>query len=107
MSTYGPGESLVVSGEANYDNMHTGKLYITNSRLFFEYKTGLIRRRRIRVAETPLKDITNTFIERGPWDWNVLVIAAQSNRHKFLLRDKNPDRLMKRLAELIASLRRP
>jgi hypothetical protein len=103
MSTYGPGESLEISGEANYDNAHIGKLCITNRRLFFEYRTGLIRKRSIRVAETMLKDITGTFIERGPWDWNVLVIAAENHRHKFLLKDKNPDGLMKRLAELIAN----
>jgi hypothetical protein len=63
----------------------------------------LIRKKSIRVAETVLKDITNMFIERGPWNWNVLVIAAVNRRHKFPLRERDPDKLMKRLADVTAN----
>lgn len=103
MPTYGPGEVPLWSREANYDNRYSGTLYLTNRRLFFERKVGIIRKKKTLPAETELKDVTSASIEKGPWNWNVLVIATRDQRHKFLLREENPDVLMRQINELIAS----
>ena len=105
MPTYGPGEAPVWSGEANYDDKYSGTLYVTNRRLFFEHRVGVIRRRVIGAAEIPLKDITSTSIEKGPWNWIVLVVAASDQRHRFLFREEGPDVLIKRISELMADQR--
>lgn len=102
MPTYEPGEAPVWSGDVNYDNKYSGTLYVTNRRLFFEHRIGIIRRRGILAAETPLKDITSVSVEKGPWNWNVLVIAAGDQRHKFLFREESPDALIERINKLIA-----
>ena len=104
--TYQPNESLVWSGETNYDDKYQGALYITNKRLLFESKVGAIRKRDAPGAEMPLKDITSASIETGPWDWSVLVIVAHGQKHRFLVRAASPDALIKRIGELIAGQKR-
>jgi hypothetical protein len=49
-----------------------------------------------------LEDITNVSTEKGPWDWNVLVIAAKDRRHKFMFRGEHPEVLMGKISETIA-----
>lgn len=98
-----PGEAPVWVGEVNYDDRYSGTLYVTNMRLFFEHSEGLIRRRVSLDAEILLKDITNTSVEKGPWNWIVLVVAASGQKHRFLFRDKSPDVLVKRISQLMAN----
>lgn len=100
--TYQPDETPVWSGEMNYNDEFTGTFYITNRRLLFERMVGTIRKRKALAVEVPLKDITSTSIEKGPWDWTVLVIDANKQRHRFLFRIESPDALMKRISELMA-----
>jgi hypothetical protein len=102
MPTYGHGESPVWSGEVNYDDKYSGTLCITNRRLLFAHRVGIVRRREILAAEIPLGDITSTSVEMGPWNWIVLVIAARDQRHRFLFREKSPDQLIKRINDLAA-----
>jgi hypothetical protein len=101
MPTYGPGESPVWSGEVNYDD-HWGTLYVTNRRLFFERRVGVTKRRGVLAAETPLKDITSMSVEKGPWNWVVLVIAAGNQSNRFLFRAESPEALIRRINGLIA-----
>lgn len=103
MPTYVPGEAPVCVGEANYDDKYTGRLYLTNRRLCFEHRKGLIRKRVSLDVEILLKDITSTAVEKGPWNWIVLVVAAGNQKHRFLFRDESPDVLAKRIGELMAS----
>jgi hypothetical protein len=102
MPTYGPGETLVWSGVMRYDDKYSGMLYVTNRRLFFEYEKGILKKKGYVTAETPLEDITNAFIEKGPWDWNVLVIAARDRRHRFMFAGEHPEVLMAKISETIA-----
>jgi len=101
MSTHHPDEVPVWSGEMNYDEKYTGTLYLTKTRLFFERKVGIFSRKNNLVADIPLKVITSASIEKGPWDWTVLVIVAGGQKHRFLFRAKNPDELIKRVGELM------
>ena len=102
MPTYQPDEAPVWSGEMKYNDRFTGTLHITNRRLLFEHKVGTIRKRDALVAEIPLEDITNTTVEKGPWDWNVLAIVAGGQRHRFLFRAESPDVLIQRISDLMA-----
>lgn len=100
---YEQGEAPVWSGDADYNEKYSGKLYITNRRLFFEYRAGIFRKRGAVAAETQLKDITSMSVERGPWNWNVLVVAARDQRHRFIFREGSPDVLMRRINGLMAN----
>ena len=102
MPTYQPDEAPVWSGEMTYEDKYTGTLYITNRRLFFEHRAGVIRKRDVLAAEIPLKDISSATVEKGPWDWTVLVIVARGQKHRFLFRVESPDVLVKRISELMA-----
>lgn len=102
MPTYQPNEAPVWSGEASYDDKHSGTLYITNRRVLFEHTVGVIRKKNALAAEIPLKDVASTSIEKGPWNWTVLVIDASNRRHRFLFRLESPDELIKRISELLA-----
>jgi hypothetical protein len=103
MPTYDPGEALVWSGVMNYDDKYSGTLYVTNRRLFFEYERGIVKKKGYVAAETPLREITNVSIEKGPWNWNVLVIAAKDRRHRFMFRVEHPEVLMGKISEIIAA----
>jgi hypothetical protein len=102
MPTYAPGETLVWSGVMNYDEKYDGTLYLTNRRLFFEYQGGKLKKKGYVTAETPLKNITNASVERGPFDWNVLIIATKDRRHRFVFGGEHPEVLMGKLSEIIA-----
>ena len=102
MPTFQPGEAPLWSGEMNYEEKYTGTLYITNRRLIFEHKAGVISRRDVLAAEIPLRDVTSASVEKGPWDWTVLVIVAGGQKYRFLFRVESPDVLIKRISELIA-----
>jgi len=101
MPKYQPDEAPAWSSEANYDDEYTGTLYITNKRLLFERKVGFIRKRGAIATEVPLRNVTGASIEKGPWDWTVLVIVAGGQKHRFLFRARSPDDLIKRLGELL------
>ena len=103
MPTYDPGETLAWSGVMSYDEKYSGTLYVTNRRLFFEYGRGILKKKGYVTAETPLEDITNVSLEKGPWDWNVLVIASKDGRHKFMFRGEHPEVLMGKISEIIAA----
>ena len=103
MPAYQPDETVVWSGEMNDENNHAGVFYITNRRLFFERKVGVIRKRDVLATEISLKDMTSTSIEKGPWDWTALVIVAKGRRHRFLFRAESPEVLARRIGELTAS----
>jgi len=49
-----------------------------------------------------LEEITNVSIEKCPWNWNVLVIAAKDRRHKFMFEGEHPEVLMDKIREIIA-----
>jgi hypothetical protein len=102
MPAYLPGEAPVWAEEANYNDKYAGTLYVTNRRLLFEHKVGVIRKRIGLDAEISLEEITSTSVEKGPWNWIVLVVAATNQRHRFLFKNKNPDVLAKRISELMA-----
>jgi len=87
----------------SYGGKFTGTLYITNSRLLFEHKTGVIRRRYALAAEIPLKSITSVSVEKGPWDWTALILVADGQKHRFLFRAGSPEILIKRISELMTS----
>jgi|GEM_PF-4848889 len=86
----------------SYDDKYPGTLYVTNRRLFFEYERGMLKKKGYATAETPLEDITKVSIEKGPWNWNVLVIAAKDRRHKFVFEGEHPEALMDKIREIIA-----
>ena len=102
MPAYQPDETPVWAGEMDYEDKYPGTLYVTNRRLFFEHKVGAIRRRELLSAEIPLKDISSTSVEKGPWNWTVLVVVASGQRHRFLFAADSPDVLVKRISELMA-----
>jgi hypothetical protein len=99
--TYLADEVPVWSGEVDYEEKYTGTLYITNRRILFEHKLGRIRKRDILGVEVPLRDITSTSIERGPWAWTVLIIAANGQKHRFLFSTTSPESLVRRISELM------
>jgi len=101
--TYQSEEAPLWTGEMNYDEKFTGAFYLTNRRLLFEHKVGVIKKRDVLAAEIPLKDIRSASIEKGPWDWTVLVIATNDRRHRFLFRAESPEALAERIRELTAS----
>ena len=102
MPTYTPGETLVWSGVMNYDEKYDGTLYVTNRRLFFEYQRGMLKKKGYVTGETPLKDITNVSLEKGPFEWNVLVICSKDMRHKFMFRGEHPEVMMGKISDVIA-----
>jgi Bacterial PH domain len=105
MPSYAPGETLAWSGVMNYDEKYDGTLYVTNRRLFFEYQRGMLKKKENVTAETPLKDITKASLEKGPFDWNVLVIDAKGRRHKFMFSGGHPEVIMGKISEVLAGQR--
>ena len=103
MPAYGPGESPTWSGEANQDNKWRGTLYITNARLLFEHRTGVVRKKSVLTVEIPLADIAGMSVEIGPWNWIVLVIATKEQKHRFLIREVSPESLIRQIDELKAN----
>jgi hypothetical protein len=102
MPTYLKDEAPVWSGVMNYNDTYSGTLYITNRRLLFERRVGVIRRRNILAAEIQLSDITSTSIEKGPWNWTALIIVAGGQKHRFLFSVDSPAMLVTRLSELLS-----
>jgi len=98
---YFPDEASAWSSETNYDDKYKGTLYITNKRLLFERWVGAIRKKAVLAAEIPLSEITSVSVEKGPWDWTVLIIDVSEHKHRFLFRTKSPDELIKRISELM------
>jgi len=103
MPTYAPDESPVVSGTVDYNEKYSGTLYITSRRLFFEQRSGRIRRRDVLTVEIPWNEMTSVSIEKGPWNWSLLVIAVRDRRHKFVFRVGSPETLMERIKEFATS----
>ena len=101
MPTLGPGEVLVWSGMTDYNGGRSGILYVTNRRLFLEYKKGILRKRDCVLAETPMDEIASVSIEDGPWNWKVLVVATSDRRHRFMFRDQRPDVLAGKISEVM------
>ena len=103
MPTLGPGEVLVWSGMTDYNDGRSGTLYVTNRRLFLEYKKGILRKRDCVLAETPVDEIASVSIEDGPWNWKVLVVATSDERHRFMFRNERPDVLAGKISEVMAA----
>ena len=103
MPTFQPDEAPLWSGEMSYDDKYIGAFYITNRRLLFERKVGVIRKKDVLAAEIPLKDIRSAYVEKGPWDWTALVIATNDQRHRFLFRAGSPEGLAEQIRELTSS----
>lgn len=101
MPVHGPGEAVTWSGMMSYDDKYTGTLYITNKRLLFERETGKFRKKPYVEVETPLKDITNVSVEKGPWNWNVLVVAIRDKKHRFMFSGEHPEVLMDRISAML------
>jgi len=101
MPSYAPGETLAWSGVMNYEDKYDGTLYVTNRRLFFEYHKGVVKKKAYITAETPLRDITNASVEKGPFDWNVLVIDAKDRKHKFMFRGGHPEAIVGKIGEVL------
>lgn len=95
------GEEIAWSGVMSYDDRYPGKLYVTNRRLFFEQERGKFRKKAYITVETPLNDVTDVSVEKGPWNWNVLVIATKDKNHRFMFREEHPEVLMGRISEIL------
>lgn len=102
MPAYGPGESVTWSGVMTYDDKYAGTLYVTNERVLFEYKRGKLKKKAYVAFEAPLKDVTNVSVEKGPWNWNVLVIAIKDKKHRLMFGGERPEVIMDKISAVLS-----
>jgi hypothetical protein len=94
-------ETQVWRGSANYDDRYSGKLQVTSERLVFEYRSGRLFRRGTASIQIPLAEISSISIERGPWNWNVLIVVSGDRTHRFIIREGDPEAWVGKIHELM------
>jgi len=90
MPIHEPGEEIIMGEHVKFGGK-SGYLSLTNRRLIFEHKTGLVTKR-THTFEIPLEAITNATVEGAIFKKLVLVVKAGyisqiTSRFEFSVRD--------------------